>query len=592
MAGLLRASEEGLKIIDMVRRNLEWNKSEDTWCKAALTSKATLRRFWAQNRIRRETFIDICKAVGINNWEDIIDRNDIKQTELLLAAAIADISQDNQNDRTFPLPENLPPVRNWVQRTKEIDTLKTLITPPPLTNESPTLAPPLSKGGLGGVPIAISIVGLPGIGKTTLVSQLIRQFHTEKTPFTSAAWQSLQSATGKAPPCDRTIDSLLFTLSNGDITAAVTPQDHSFQKIEKLIKILREKPCLIVFDRADTLLKTGEAKAAGYFAEDCAEYAWLFKQLLETEHQSKIIFTSRESLAELPPTVTREIQLNGLERDSAISLLQSFNLTANAEELAQMGDRYSGHPKALQLVAALIRDDTEFQGNVGIFLHQRDWLLIRDIERLIDQIIARLSNSEQTCLGRISIYQTSEYPLSFAGISAQMPEVSKYELKENIIQALKRRQLLYYDRHFKSYQLHPLVREKGEYLLSHNPEHFRNAHTQAYNYYINLPLKPKSEWQNIEDIQPLIRAHYHARQAGNLDAANAIISEVCEHLRQWNCGELVCGNIELPLLGEVHKLETDVNIAIRSESYFFDPAQTLSLARSGSKKFTNDLGLL
>jgi hypothetical protein len=36
----------------------------------------------------------------------------------------------------------------------------------------------------------------------------------------------------------------------------------------------------------------------------------VFKQLLETEDQSKIIFTSRESLAELSPTVTREIQLN------------------------------------------------------------------------------------------------------------------------------------------------------------------------------------------------------------------------------------------------------------------------------------------
>jgi len=562
MAGLLRASEEGLKIIDMVRRNLGWNKSEDTWCKAALTSKATLRRFWAQNRIRRETFIDICKAVGINNWEDIIERNDIKQTELLLAAAIADIPLDNQNDRTFPLPENLPPVRNWVQRTKEIDTLKTLITPPPLTNESPTLAPPLSKGGLGGVPIAISIVGLPGIGKTTLASQLIRQLHTEKTPFTSAAWQSLQSATGKAPPCDRTIDSLLFTLSNGDITAAVNPQEDSFQKIEKLIKIIKAKPCLIVFDRADTLLKTGEAKAAGYFAEDCAEYAWLFKQLLETEHQSKIIFTSRESLAELPPTVTREIQLNGLDRDAAISLLQSFNLTAlrlrsgttNTEELAEICDRYSGHPKALQLVAALIRDDTEFQGNVGTFLHNRDWLLIRDIERLIDEILARISNSEQTCLSRISVYQTSEYPLSFAGISAQMPEVSKYELKENIILALKRRQLLYYDYQRESYQLHPLVREKGEHLLNQNPEHLRTAHSQAYNYYISIPLKPESEWQNIEDIQPLIRAHYHARQAGNLDAANRIISQVYEYLRQWNCAELVCGNIELPLLAEVKNI--------------------------------------
>lgn len=534
MAGLLRASEEGLKIIDMVRRNLGWNKTEDTWCVAALVSTATLKRFWAKIGIRRENFINICKAVEIENWEYIAEGYKIQKTEPLLAAAIADIPLDNQNDRTFPLPENLPPVRNWVQRTKEIEILKTTILNSDIT--------------------AISIVGLPGIGKTTLVSQLIRQLHTENTPFTSAAWQSLQSATGKAPPCDRTIDSLLFILSNGEITAAVNPQNDCGKKTENLLKILREKPCLLVFDRAETLLKTGEAKAAGYFAEDCAEYAWLFKQLLETEHQSKIIFTSRESLAELPPTVTREIQLNGLDRDSAISLLQSFNLTANPEELAEMGDRYSGHPKALQLVAALIRDDTEFQGNVGNFLHQRDWLLIRDIESAIDEMIARLGDGEQTCLSRISIYQTSEYPLSFAGISAQMPEVSKYELKENIIQALKRRQFLYYDRHLKSYKLHPLVREKGEFLLSQNPENLRTAHSQAYNYYIRIPLKPKSEWQNIDDIQPLIRAHYHARQAGNLDAANAIISEVCEYLRQWNCADLVCGNIELPLLTEVKNI--------------------------------------
>jgi len=349
MAGLLRASEEGLKIIDMVRRNLGWNKTEDTWCVAALVSTATLKRFWAKIGIRRENFINICKAVEIENWEYIAEGYKIKKTEPLLAAAITDIPQDNQTDRTFPLPENLPPVRNWVQRTKELDILKTTIINSDIT--------------------AISIVGLLGIGKTCLVSQLIRQIHTEKTPFTCAAWQSLESATGKAPPCDRTIDSLLFTLSNGDITAAVNPQNDCGKKTENLLKILREKPCLLVFDRAETLLKTGEAKAAGYFAEDCAEYAWLFKQLLETEHQSKIIFTSRESLAELPSTVTREIQLNGLHQDAAVALLQSFNLTANAEELAEICDRYSGYPKALHLVAALIRDDTEFQGNVWIFLH-------------------------------------------------------------------------------------------------------------------------------------------------------------------------------------------------------------------------------
>ncbi len=323
MAGLLRASEEGLKIIDIVRRNFGWNKTEDTWCKAALTSKATLKRFWAQNRIRRETFIDICKVVGINNWEDIIERNDIKQTELLLAAAIADIALDTQTDRTFALPDNIPPVWNWVQRTKEIDILKTLITAP---------APPLSKEGLGGVPIAaIALVGLPGIGKTTLISQLIRQLQTENNPFVAVAWQSLEFVKNQAPQFDWFLDSLLSALSSVDTTFPIqNPPSaapvHSFQKIEKLLKLLKNKPCLIVCDRLETILQFGRAETAGYFSETQSEYAWLFKLLIETTHQSKIIFISRETLAELPPTITREIRLDGLTKNSAVALLTSFNL--------------------------------------------------------------------------------------------------------------------------------------------------------------------------------------------------------------------------------------------------------------------------
>jgi hypothetical protein len=114
--------------------------------------------------------------------------------------------------------------------------------------------------------------------------------------------------------------------------------------------------------------------------------------------------------------------------------------------------------------------------------------------------------------------------------------------------------LLYYDRHLKSYQLHSLVREKGEYLLSQNPENLHTAHSKAYNYYISIPLTPKSEWQDIEDIKPLIRAHYHASQAQDLDAANAIMSEVSEHLRQCDCADLVYANLPLPLLTEVNSI--------------------------------------
>ncbi len=99
MAGLLRASEEGLKIIDLVRRSLGWNKADELWSQAAITSKATLKRFWVRQPIRRETFIDICKAIGVKNWLDIVER-EIKEPELFLAA-IADIALDTQNRSHF-----------------------------------------------------------------------------------------------------------------------------------------------------------------------------------------------------------------------------------------------------------------------------------------------------------------------------------------------------------------------------------------------------------------------------------------------------------------------------------------------------------
>ena len=522
MAGLLRASEEGLTIINMMRRNLGWNKTEVTWCLAALTSQATLKRFWARRQIRRETFIDICKAVGINNWEDIIERNDIKQTELLLAAAIADLPQDSENDKNFSLPDNLPPVRNWVERTKEIDILKATLINSDI--------------------IALSIIGLPGIGKTSLISQLIRQIHTENTPFTTVAWQSLQSVTSKAPPFDWILDSLLFTLSNGDITTAVTPPNNSLQKIEKLIKILKTKPCLICFDRVETLLKTKQAETVGYFADDCAEYAGLFKQLIETEHQSKIIFISQETLAQFPPILTREITIKGLDNDGAINLINSIVTPSSGEEFgeifAELSQRYQGHPKALQLVASFIRDDHQFQGNISKFLQDRDWLLLRDIETLIDEIIERMSDIEKTCLSRISVYQPSEYPITYEAIAAQMPEVSPYYLKENIILALKRRQVLSYHSQHNSYYLHPFLQEKGDRVLRQNPENYRNCHQQAYRYFLSLGLQNKGKWQKIEDLKPLICAHYHANESNDVETANNIIAEIYEYLQKSGNSEI------------------------------------------------------
>ncbi|WP_449418371.1 ATP-binding protein [Phormidium nigroviride] len=324
MVDSLRASEEGLKIVDEARRRKRLQKYALKWATVATTSQATLKRFWRKCAIERSNFIAICQAVGVN-WQEVAEGNYAEEIEQIIPF-IPPISPEPEKKvigyeqtKSFALPEKIAPVRNWVGRAQEIDTLKSQILDPETRAITIT---------------AVCLVGLAGIGKTTLASQLIRQLQAENAPFTVAAWETLRSATGKAPRFDSIIDSLLLTLSNGEISAATTQNDYR-QKTEIFLRLLKQKPCLVVLDNVETVLQTGQAQKTGYFADDCFEYLWLFKHIVETEHQSKVIFTSRESLAALSAITVRELRLNGLEKEDAVNLLEShqqcLNLTTTSE---------------------------------------------------------------------------------------------------------------------------------------------------------------------------------------------------------------------------------------------------------------------
>jgi uncharacterized protein YjbI with pentapeptide repeats len=73
MAATIRASTKGLEEVDLARRKKGWTKSEEAWAGLAITSVATLRRFCAGQPIQTKTFQEICKAVGIIDWESIAD---------------------------------------------------------------------------------------------------------------------------------------------------------------------------------------------------------------------------------------------------------------------------------------------------------------------------------------------------------------------------------------------------------------------------------------------------------------------------------------------------------------------------------------
>lgn len=86
MADTLKASEQGLKIVDQARRRKRWQKYALTWATVAATSTATLKRFWSRRSIDRYAFIAICQAVGVD-WKEVAELTEIQETELPVVSA-------------------------------------------------------------------------------------------------------------------------------------------------------------------------------------------------------------------------------------------------------------------------------------------------------------------------------------------------------------------------------------------------------------------------------------------------------------------------------------------------------------------------
>jgi uncharacterized protein YjbI with pentapeptide repeats len=89
MAATLKASAEGLDIVDKARCMKGWAKQDQVWFDLAHVSKSTLRRFWAGIAIQSESFQSICQCVGIEDWKWIVDFGaiDVSDTEEKLTPA-------------------------------------------------------------------------------------------------------------------------------------------------------------------------------------------------------------------------------------------------------------------------------------------------------------------------------------------------------------------------------------------------------------------------------------------------------------------------------------------------------------------------
>jgi AAA+ ATPase superfamily predicted ATPase len=280
----------------------------------------------------------------------------------------------------------------------------------------------LSHGILNQNAHLISVLGLSGIGKTTLVKRFI---DLNIQQFEIIIWRSL-----KFPKSlDLLIDDLLNVCQQ---EAKATIDD----KLKQLFNILKNKKCLIILDDLENIFVNRQF--TGQYKPEYQDYKTFLQMITEIEHQSCLILISQEKCQEMISLDSElypihSLELSGLD-NAATEILKNQGLK-NEETWLNLINLYESHPKYLQYISILIKD--VFQSEVAEFIKENSLILTEDFKTLFDLIWMRLSEVEKEILLKIS---QNDQPISRDEIK-QFLSLSSMDII-NGLQSLTRRFLV------------------------------------------------------------------------------------------------------------------------------------------------------
>lgn len=274
----------------------------------------------------------------------------------------------------------------------------------------------------------IGILGMGGIGKTSLTAKLARQIQRN---FEYIIWHSLATPSF----LDKLLSETVSFLSDYKISAT---QSANEKQIATLLQLLHHKRCLLILDNFESTLQPGQASL---YQTDYADYSKLIHYIGTTEHQSCLIFTSREKPPELSQlegvaSPVRSYQLTGLDVSSSQQILWNKKLTGSDIGQAQLVNYYLGNPLALEIVSEMIREI--YDGNIMTFLSDGVHVFGR-VQDVIQEQFDRLSPLEKSVMLWLAIERE---PVSLNTLSDAIVEpVSKRDLVV-ALRSLRRRSLL------------------------------------------------------------------------------------------------------------------------------------------------------
>lgn len=354
MAATLRASKQGLEIVDQGRRKKGWTAIATMWCGTANTSAATLKRFRRGLPVQQDAFIGICQAVGIINWEEIVDDSPAQKTSALISCFAYD--------------------DNWVGREELIAQLSAKVQ-----QECRVLV----------------LTGITGIGKTALAERLAVELQGKWKKFDRVNFDDQE----KMPDFSSVASELLSRWGE-----AVTPDDRKDTQrlLYRLVKHFRENRYLLLIDSLEFILEGNEEEGWSDFKDEW----WLrfFQNLLTAEAcQSCLILTSQDLPRQLEETGSRYPNywycqpLSGLTANEQLDLFDQTGLDTETESLVKrylvrIGNAYEGHPLALRVIAGEI-GDKPFYGNVEAYWNQYG-NEIEEVEKALEEAQTQAASAD------------------------------------------------------------------------------------------------------------------------------------------------------------------------------------------------------
>ena len=258
-----------------------------------------------------------------------------------------------------------PKIAHFCDRTLDLQTLSHW-----LTTQNPRL---------------ISVLGLSGIGKTTLVKHFV---DLNLQQFDLVIWKSI-----KLSPSLDTIITDIFALINSDSI-------QNGNKLTQLFNLLRQQRCLIILDDVQEIFTSG---LAGQYKTEYKDYKTFFTMMTEIEHQSTLILIGQEQCQEMLclDEELYSVKCLELEKLDNTEILKSLGLQ-DEESWLTLLNLYEGNPAYLKDVANLIKNI--FLGKVSEFLTEDSLILTENMKSRFNELFERLSAIEQQIVLEFSKY--------------------------------------------------------------------------------------------------------------------------------------------------------------------------------------------